>query len=111
MRYADGKKSSPVSRRIFVVLLIILMIVAAILTINTIKRLNHKEETRQVEAMLYGYRTSGNIILQDTNGQLWEIDYTDLVTDETIVLLDVTGYKINRAFIEIPKPTETVNQG
>lgn len=107
MRHSEERKV--INRRVIAFLLIILMLVAAVLTISTIRKLNHKEETRQVEVSLYGYRTSGNIILQDTNGQLWEIEYTDMVTSESIVLLEVTGYDINRVFLELPNVAETVD--
>ena len=112
MRYSDKKShSTGIDKRILAILLVVLIVVAILIAVPTVKSLNKRDEHRQVEASLYGYRTSGNIILQDSNGQLWEIDYNDAVKSDSVILLDVTGYQINRVFIEVPNPTETVNQG
>lgn len=103
MRYKDAPKSS---WRVFALIaLIIVAIGVSIIVVNSIK---HQDERRQVEASLYGYRTNGNIILQDTNGQLWEIDYSDEIDSQSVLRLDVNKYEVERAWVLLK--TETVTE-
>lgn len=50
--------------------------------------------------------------MQDRNGKLWEIPYTDRITPDDIVLLDVTGYNVNKVYIQIIEAVpETLGEG
>lgn len=91
--------------------LIILALIAGLFFI-IIVRSTKQDEHRQIEVQLYGYRLDNKMIMQDGNGKLWEIPYTDRITQDDIVLLDVTGYNVNKVYIQIIEAVpETLGEG
>lgn len=95
-------------RTILLILLAIFIITTIFLTIHTINS-TKAPERRQVDAALYGYKVDGGIILQDTNGQLWEIPYTDKITSADTVMLEVIGYDVEHVWVELVTNPETGN--
>ncbi len=95
-------------RTILLILLAIFIITTIFLTIHTINS-TKAPERRQVDAALYGYKVDGGIILQDTNGQLWEIPYTDKITSADTVRLEVVGYDVEHVWVELVTNPEAGN--
>ena len=99
--------------KVVLTILLTLTLLAAVFFITTLRSTHRAEENKQVTAQLYGYRVDGRLILQDRTGHLWEIPYTDEISESDIVLLDVTGYNINHVYVEVittTAETETENQ-
>lgn len=96
--------------KVILAILLVLTLLAIVFFITTLRSTNKVEENKQVIAQLYGYRVDGHLILQDRTGHLWEIPYTEEISESSIVLLDITGYNINHVYVEIITTTETENQ-
>ena len=91
--------------------LIIFALIAGLFFIVTVRSMK-QDEHRQIEVQLYGYRLDNKMIMQDGNGKLWEIPYTDRITADDIVLLDVTGYNVHKVYIQIIEAVpETLGEG
>ena len=96
-----------------IIVLVVFALLAGLFFIITVRSTQQKEH-RQIEVQLYGYRLDNKMIMQDTNGKLWEIPYNDRITADDIVLLDVTGYKVNKVYIQIIEANtepETLGEG
>lgn len=95
------------TKRVLAVLLALTLLAGLFFVITL--RTTHKNENRQIETHLYGYRLDGTMIVQESSGRLWEIPYTERITDSDTVLLDVTGYEVNKVYVEIVAEPETVD--
>lgn len=94
-----------------IIVLVVFALLAGLFFIITVRSTQQKER-RQIEVQLYGYRLDNKMIMQDSNGKLWEIPYNDRITADDIVLLDVTGYKVNKVYIQIIEAVpETLGEG
>lgn len=94
-----------------IIVLVVFALLAGLFFIITVRSTQQKER-RQIEVQLYGYRLDNKMIMQDSNGKLWEIPYNDRITSDDIVLLDVTGYKVNKVYIQIIEAVpETLGEG
>ena len=85
---------------LIIAIILVVFILTGILFAHTLNKAK-APETRQINAELYGYRVDGGIILQDQNGRLWEVPYTDEITANDIIRIEVTGYEVNHVWIEI----------